>query len=125
MPTARRYRLEFAACLAAYAAMLALSIWAVGPDPEGPLDSLVLLLPMAPAAAMCWVVLRQLRRIDELQRRMQLEALAIAFAGTALLTFSYGFLEIAGWPRLSMFVVWPLMAVLWIVGGQIAARRFR
>ncbi|MEA1674025.1 hypothetical protein [Nitrospirillum sp. BR 11163] len=47
---------------------------------------------------------------------MQLVAIGFAFAGTALLTFTYGFLEVAGFPRLSMFMVWPLMVLLLVVG---------
>lgn len=80
---------------------------------------------MIPATVMCWVVLRHLRRVDELQRRVQLEALGLAFAGTALITFSYGFLELIGFPKLSMFAVWPIMAMLWIIGGLLAGRRYR
>jgi hypothetical protein len=83
------------------------------------------LSPMLAAAATAWVILRELRRMDELQMRIQLEALGFAFAGTALVTFSYGFLEGLGYARLSMFVVWPLMAGLWIVGLLLARRRYR
>jgi hypothetical protein len=68
-------------------------------------------------------VLRQLRRLDEPALRVQLEALGFAFFGTVLLSFGYGFLEGLGWPRLSMFAVWPVMAVLWVVGGWLAGRR--
>ena len=80
---------------------------------------------MLACAAAAWVILRELRRMDELQRRIQLEALGFAFAGTALLTFSYGFLEGLGYPRLSMFTVWPVMAALWIVGLLMARRRYQ
>ncbi|TBU72195.1 hypothetical protein DNK10_21850 [Pseudomonas daroniae] len=52
-------------------------------------------------------------------------ALAITFVGTALLTFSYGFLEVAGFPRLSMFFVWPVLASLWALGTFAAWRRYR
>ena len=90
-----------------------------------PWRDLLALSPMIPAASVAWVVLRELRRMDELQRRIQLEALGFAFAGTAILTFSYGFLEGLGYPRQSMFMVWPLLAVLWIVGLVLARRRYR
>jgi len=48
-----------------------------------------------------------------------------SFAGTAILTFSYGFLEGLGYPKLSMFTVWPTLAVLWIVGLAAASRRYQ
>ena len=39
--------------------------------------------------------------------------MAIAAAVTAGWTFTYGFLENAGYPRLSMFIVWPVMGAVW------------
>lgn len=111
--------------LAAYAVALVLSqnLLAGGvADPAFRL--LVSLAPMLPAAFICAVVVRAIRRMDEMQRRLQLEALALAFAGTALLTFGYGFLEGAGLPRLSMFVVWPVMAALWFAGVMAGRVRF-
>jgi hypothetical protein len=42
-----------------------------------------------------------------------------------ILTFSYGFLEGLGYPRLSTFLVWPVLAVLWIAGHALARRRYR
>jgi uncharacterized membrane protein SpoIIM required for sporulation len=86
---------------------------------------MVCLAPMAGAVWCCWAVLRQLHRLDEMQLRLQLEGLAVAFAGTALLSVSYGFLEGLGYPRLSMFFVWPLMAVLWQIGLLLARRRYQ
>ena len=85
----------------------------------------IALTPMLACVAAAWVILREIRRMDELQRRIQFEALGFAFAVTALATFSYGFLEGLGWPRLSMFDVWPLMAGLWVVGLAMARRRYR
>jgi hypothetical protein len=121
----RRYLIELSASIAAYAAVLVVTLTILGEYPP-PVSwrPVVALLPMVPAASICWVILRQLHRLDELQRRLQFEALAFAFAGTALITFSYGFLENAGLPRLSMFAVWPLMAVLWIVGLVVNRRRY-
>ncbi|ONG56169.1 hypothetical protein BKE38_06590 [Pseudoroseomonas deserti] len=119
------YLREFGLCLLAYGLLLAGTI-ALLPQLEAPaLRGAVVLMPMLPVVAMGWVVLRQLRRIDELQRRIQLEALAFAFAGTAVLSLGHGFLELVGLPRLSMFAVWPVMAILWIVGLRLATRRYR
>ena len=85
----------------------------------------IALTPMLACLAAAWVILREIRRMDELQRRIQFEALGFAFAVTALATFSYGFLEGLGWPRLSMFGVWPLMATSWVFGRVMARRRYR
>jgi hypothetical protein len=121
-----QYTKELAGALLAYGLMLFGSIELLQHVAFArPLRDLIALSPMIPAAAVPWIVLRELRRMDELQRRIQLEALGFAFAGTAVLTFSYGFLEGLGYPRLSMFSVWPLLAVLWIVGLALARRRYQ
>lgn len=85
----------------------------------------IALLPMLPALWIGWTILRVIRSLDEMQRRIQLESMVFAFAGTALLTFSYGFLEGDIFPRLSMFVVWPLMPALWVTGQAICWLRYR
>ena len=122
----RRYRLELGAALVVYTVLLVFSLrlirHGVG---SGEAAVVVALLPMVPGAGVCWAVLRQLRRLDELRRRLHLEALAVAFAGTAVITFSYGFLENVGYPRVSMFAVWPLMGTLWTAGLFFCRRRYR
>ena len=121
-----RYQKELWTALAVYGVMLVGSIQLLThTDVARPWRDLIALSPMLPAAATAWVVLRELRRMDELQRRIQLEALGFSFAGTAILTFSYGFLEGLGYPRLSMFTVWPILAALWLVGLVLARRRYQ
>ena len=123
---ARRYLLELASVIGAYAVVLLGSISWLKAGIDSPwLRAGVAMSPMIPGACTIWVVMRQLGRIDELMRKIQFEALALAFAGTALVTFSYGFLEGIGLPRLSMFMVWPLMAVLWVVGVCVGNWRYR
>jgi len=125
-PSFKRYYLELGAALLAYAALLVLSIdVAEHMRQDAPLRTLVVLTPMVPCGAAAWAIMRQLRRMDELQMRIQLEALGFSFAGTALLTFGYGFLEGGGFPRLSLFTVWPVMATLWIMGCLLARRRYQ
>ncbi len=121
-----RFFVEFGASMAAYVVFLVGSLLLVtGGTVTGGWATVISLIPMLPALGVAIAVMRQLRASDELQRRIQLEALSLAFAGTALITFSYGFLENVGYPKLSMFFVWPLMAVLWIIGGILSSRRFR
>lgn len=122
----RRYLLELSLVLGAYVLALAgsLALLAGGIENEA-LRVAVALSPMLPGLGVCWAVLRQLRRLDELQRRVQLESLGIAFAATGLVTFAYGFLEGIGFPRLSMFAVWPLMAGFWLLALLLGSRRYR
>ncbi|OIQ31815.1 MAG: hypothetical protein BM562_06525 [Alphaproteobacteria bacterium MedPE-SWcel] len=86
---------------------------------------LVSLSPMLAVVFICGVIIWSIRHMDEMQRKLQFEALALAVAGTALITFGYGFLEGAGLPRLSMFVVMPLIATLWFIGVMLGRLRFR
>ncbi|MDT9002398.1 hypothetical protein RQP53_24165 [Paucibacter sp. APW11] len=121
------YVRELGGAMVAYAAVLVASILFLQghEDVNGPLRDLIALSPMLPAALGLWVILRHLRRLDELQARVQMEAFGFAFACTAFVSLGYGFLEGVGYPRLSMFVVWGLMCGLWIIGLQLAARRYR
>jgi hypothetical protein len=85
----------------------------------------VALAPMLPLILVAIGVMGAIRQSDELQARIQFEALAFAFALTAFTTFSYGFLEVyAGFPEVNMFSVWPVMAAFWVIGGIIARRRY-
>jgi hypothetical protein len=83
--------------------------------PEGVLRTAILLLPTIGFFLAIWAIARHLGRIDEYQRRVMLDTFAIGSAVTAAVTFSYGFLETAGFPRLSMFAVWPIMGGSWML----------
>ena len=119
-----QYRREFLLAMLAYAAVLVPTILFVDANADAAWRYPVALLPMIPLAFALFAWLRFFRRTDELQQRMQMEALAFAFGGAAMITFSYGFLQSAGFPDLNWFFVWPLMAGLWIIGGVIAKRRW-
>ena len=120
------YAKELLSTLAVYGVVLVGSIELLKHSDFTPgWQAAIALTPMLACLAAAWVILREIRRMDELQRRIQFEALGFAFAITALATFSYGFLEGLGWPRLSMFGVWPLMGGLWVVRLAMARRRYR
>ncbi|SMQ22994.1 hypothetical protein SAMN04488483_0703 [Pseudomonas helmanticensis] len=122
-----RYYLEMGAALVLYVLVLSLSLIASQSllDANILLRSLVALTPVLPAGLMCWTIVRNMRRMDEMHLRIQFEALGFAFAASALLTFSYGFLENVGAPHIPWTCVWPVMGLMWIVGLQIARRRYQ
>jgi Kef-type K+ transport system membrane component KefB len=86
-------------------------------------------LALVQGAASAWVIVsivRGIRGLDELQQKIQLEALAFAFAGTGLLASAYGFLVNAGLPDIDWgTLVWPAMTALWAIGVLLASRRYR
>ena len=122
----KRYAIELCAAIALYGMLLvAANLIESAIHPVGRLKIAINLLPMLGALAAAWAIMRALWQMDELQRRIQLDAIAIAFLGTALITFGWGFAEGAGLPPLRAFAVWPMMATLWAIGLVIAQRRYR
>jgi zinc transporter ZupT len=86
------------------------------------------LLALLPLAAGVYVVLAVRDFIvaaDELQRKIQLEALAMAMAGTFLLLLAGSLLPIAEIDEPSY--AWPLaaMSVMWALGQVVASLRYR
>lgn len=122
----KRYLIELSAAFICYALSLVLASYVAGYWDLGARDPLWLgLVPMPATVLVAWVIWRNLRLMDEMQLRQQLEALAMGFACTALITLNYGFLEGIGMPRQSAFWVWPLMAVCWGLGQCIVKWRYR
>lgn len=116
------YYREFTGSLLLYAIVLICAL-KFGPSmPDGAAKTAVMLSPMIPVLLFAWVLFRRFARIDEYARLQTLETIAIAFAITAAVSFTYGFLENVGFPRLSMFVVWPFMGAAWGVAGVIRGR---
>jgi hypothetical protein len=108
-----RYRLELGAAIVLYMAVLFGSIFIAKPMAPGISRTVLLSAPMIPIVLAIWAIARQFRRMDEFVRLRNLESIAIAAAVTAGSSLTYGFLESAGFPRLSMFWVWPLMGAVW------------
>lgn len=120
----RAYAREFAIAMAAYVAAVIVTV-KLSSDIDPVVRAPFVLIPLIPSAFALRAYLRFLGRMDELGRRIQLEALAFGFGAAGMLTFAYGFLENAGFPRLSYVFVFPLMIALWGIGGAIATRRYQ
>ncbi|QJE02412.1 hypothetical protein HH212_22285 [Massilia forsythiae] len=114
---ARAYHKELWTAIVVYIVLLMGSIKFGRPLAEGALRTVVLLLPMIGFGLMIRAVARQVRRVDEYQRLRMLESIGLAFAITGAVTFSYGFLETAGFPHISMFSVWMVMGASWALVG--------
>lgn len=109
---ARRYHIELFAGLGLYTLLLVAAI-KYGPTMADPSRTALMVSPMLGFAIALWAIIRQFGRMDEYIHLRSLQAIAIAAAATAGWTFTYGFLENAGYPRLSMFTVWPVMGAVW------------
>lgn len=93
-----------------------------------PVRLLVAAGPLAACAYFIVTEVRVIRQSDELQQRIQLEALALAYPTAILLVYAVGLLERAGVvvPGFSgLRDVWPLTVVPYFVGIALAQRRYR
>ena len=89
------------------------------------------LVAALPVAAFAWFIttaVRLVRGLDELEQRIQLEALAVAYPSAILMVYAVGLLEAAG-IVLPGFVnlrdQWPLVVLPYFVGLWIVGRRYR
>lgn len=85
------------------------------------------LAPTPLAGVALFTIVRGARELDELEKRIQLEALAIAFVLAMLLIMTLGLMELAitlnrdDW---SYRHVWPMLLLLYITGLIFARRRY-
>ncbi len=105
------YLRELFAALALYTILLVAAIKLGRPMAPGALRTAILVSPMIGFGAALWAITRHLQRVDEYVRKYLLESVSLGAAITAGLSFTYGFLETAGFPRLSMFTVWCVLCL--------------
>ena len=86
------------------------------------------LVPIFPTVLFLWFVVSAIRGLDELHRRVHLEALAIAYPLAILLLVTLGFLQLAidlpaeDW---SYRHVWIYLPCFYFIGLALAWRRYR
>lgn len=100
--------------------------------PQLPTDSWlrvgVALAPLLPTIGMLWLSWAAIRGLDELQRRVHLEALAVAFTLAIVMLWTLGLLELAitldqdNW---SYRHVWAFLPMFYFIGLAISWRRYR
>lgn len=127
-PVARRYMQEFLPAMAAYVVVLFLSTWALRNVEATALRVLLALAPAVPVAAAARAVLRFVRGSDELDRKILLEAFALAALVLTLGSFSLGLLVMADVlpMRADMALLWilPVYCLLYGAFAAIARRRY-
>ncbi len=124
---ARRYRRDIAVAGALYVALVIGAALAIR-NFELPQWVVVVLalLPVAPALMMLRAYLVFVRAMDEFQRRLQTEALAIATAITLFASFAYGFLEEwADFPHVPLIWVFPVFAFVFGVTHIFVRARYK
>jgi hypothetical protein len=95
---------------------------------EGWVRVAVALLPILPFVLFLSMVLAEIRSLDELWRRIHLEALAIAFPLAVLLLMILGLMELAtglspnDW---SYRHVWIFLSIFYVIGVLVSVRRYK
>lgn len=121
----RRYARDFTVTMIAYVIVIIISRLTLNKLEDSPWRFVIALLPMLPVIFLIVAFMRYLTAIDELQQKIQLHAIGFAAGATGLLTFAYGFLELAGLPQFSTFLIFPMMIVLWGLGLSYFSRRYQ
>ncbi|MBL8106549.1 MAG: hypothetical protein CNIPEHKO_03238 [Anaerolineales bacterium] len=122
----KRYFKEFGISMGFYVVLLIASISVIS-NVELPkaVQVVIALIPVIPTIFVVIAVMRALRDSDELQQRIQLQAVTFSAIVTGLITFSYGFLENIGFPHFPSLFIFPLMIALWGIGAGIFARKYK
>lgn len=119
------YVREFSIAMTLYVVVLIGTVLILPSLANSPWRYLLVLLPVLPVGVGIRALLRFVERMDELQQRIQLAGIAFAAGMVAMLTFAYGFLELAGFPRISLIWVLPLIIMLWGIGTAMASRKYQ
>ncbi len=121
----KTYVMQFCGAMLLYVVMLLVSVWGVKNLADLPMRIVAALLPMIPISLALLVFLRFFATLDELQKRIQLYAMAFSFGATGMLTFTYGLLQNAGLPQVSFIAVFPTMIALWGLGSVFASWKYQ
>ena len=124
----RRYTRELMLAMGAYVLVLLGSVWLLRHVEAPALRALVALAPLPPIAAALRAIVRYIRDADELQRRIELEAVAFSSAFVSFAYLTGGFLQAArviDIPAVvAMLWVFPLTCLAYGVVKIVVSRRF-
>lgn len=124
----RRYLREFLPPMLGYVLALFASLWLLKRVDEPWLRAVVALLPLPPIVFAMRAIVRYIRDTDELQRRIELEAVSIATALVSLLYLGAGFLQSAKVIDIpasaAMIWVFPLVCLSYGVIKTVVSRRY-
>ncbi len=125
----RRYSRELALAMGLYVVVLFASMSLLRLAEDTWLRALLALAPVPPIALAVRAMIRYVRDADEMQRRIELEAISMASAGVSMLYMTGGFLQSAKVidvpSDVAMIWVFPLMCFAYGLAKAVVARRYR
>ncbi len=121
----RRYLLEFLPAMLGYCVALAVIIVAVDFGDAGWWKYPIALIPVIPAVWGMLAVARHAARIDEMQRSLLVDGVAVGFGTAMIAALTLGFLAMAGLDanRWGPWVIYSAGMLGWIIGGAHARQR--
>lgn len=124
-PAMRRYTIRFTTAMGSYAVLIMICLPWVKRLEWMPGKIALAVLPLIPVAIAVRELLAFVRVMDELQRRIQFEAVAVAAVITCFGTLAWGLLEKAGLPQLPIVLVTPLFCATYGLSVAAVAWRYR
>ncbi len=121
----KNYVQKLVGAIALYIATLVLSVWLLNNLDESPWRIVAAILPVFPIILGTLAFVRFFGEMDELQKRIQLYAMAFSFGVVGMLTLTYGLLQNVGLPQVSFIAVLPAMIALWGLGYVIASAKYQ
>ena len=119
----RAYAREFVPGIVGYVVVLAAAIAWGGLDGSSPWRYVWAVLPVVPALFIAWATLRHLRRLDDYQRLLHLQGLAVGFCVAMIASLTLAFLGMAGLPmRGAGWIVYVAGMGAWLVAGSLQDR---
>jgi hypothetical protein len=118
------YTRDMVPAIVGYALVLAVALSLVGDEVDSLGEWSLLLLPVVPALWGVRAVVRHLRRVDEYQRLLQLEAMAAGFGVAMITAVTIGFVGVGGAAtRAAGWIVYGAGMVTWALVASAQARR--
>lgn len=124
----KRYTREVIIAMLAYVVLLVVSILLLKQVDGAALRALIALLPVPPIIFVLRAMIRYIRDVDELQQRIELEAVSFATAFVSLVYLTGGFLQSAKVidvpSNVAMIWVFPLVCLAYGLAKAVVARRY-
>jgi hypothetical protein len=113
----KRYYKEFGIAMSVYVITVIASVTVLTKFefPQA-IRAVIALTPVIPTIFVIIAIMRALRDSDELQQKVQFNAIVFSAVTTGMITFGYGFLEGIGFPQFPTIWILPMMFGLWGLG---------
>lgn len=120
-----KYLQRFFISMVAYMITIMASVYYLTGLEIGTLERFIAVTPMIPIVFGTISMLKAVGHMDEFQQKINHDAMAFSAIIVGLGTFSYGFLEGVGFPRLQVIWILPALILFWGLAKNIIARRYR